>query len=231
MRDKVSISGETSCRVSRVLVDPTAESPMAPLPVDVCSVCLEELPIRPSMCCSSSVCSACLHTHLSSHIMEARIRISCPSCPHVFSREEILFLLADNDQQGEVAERYKRFYADINREAHRKTCPQCCSIKELDKALFEGVRWRKHVPRRVVCDDCQFVWCFFCHAPWHEKMSCKEYLEGEKMLRSWAAKKNENQQNAQRCPRCKVKIASCLFVQHSNVLLRCSSRGVVVVLT
>ena len=141
--------------------------------------------------------------------MEARIRISCPSCPHVLSREEILFLLAENDQQGDIAERYKRFYADINGEAHRKTCPQCCAIKELDKKLFEGVRWRKHVPRRVVCDECQFVWCFFCHAPWHEKMSCKEYREGEKMLRSWAAKKNQNQQNAQRCPRCKVKIRGC----------------------
>jgi E3 ubiquitin-protein ligase RNF217 len=170
-----------------------------------CQVCLEESPIRPLSCCSSTICSTCIHSHLSTNITEAQIRISCPSCPHIFSREEILALLSEKDLNGEIAERYKRFYADINHEPHIKTCPQCCAIKEVDKKLFEGVRWKKRVPRRVNCNECNFEWCFYCHSPWHEKMSCKEYREGAKLLRTWAAQTSDNQQNAQQCPRCKVR--------------------------
>jgi E3 ubiquitin-protein ligase RNF217 len=189
-RDSLSFNDDTPRRIFR-----TAE----------CQVCLEELSIRPLSCCSSTVCSTCIYSHLSSHINEAQIRISCPSCPHILTREEILLLLVEKDTNMEVAERYKRFYADINREGHIKTCPQCCAIKEIDKNLVEGIRWRKTIPRHVICDYCQFNWCFYCHAPWHEKMTCKEYREGEKMLRLWASETNNNQQNAQQCPRCKVR--------------------------
>lgn len=174
------------------------------LPTVECEVCLEESAIRPLSCCSSKICSSCIYSHLSSHISEARIRITCPVCPRIFTREEILLLLLEKDHNGELAERYKRFYADTNREPHIKTCPQCCAIKEIDKSIFQGVRWRKNVPRRVNCDECGFVWCFYCHAPWHNKMTCKEYREGEKLLRAWAGKTDNNQQNAQQCPRCKV---------------------------
>jgi E3 ubiquitin-protein ligase RNF217 len=69
-------------------------------------------------------------------------------------------------------------------QAHVKTCPRCCSKKEIDKNLFEDIRWKKNLPRKVLSNACQFEWCFFCHAPWHEKMTCKEYQQGEKMLRS-----------------------------------------------
>jgi E3 ubiquitin-protein ligase RNF217 len=37
-------------------------------------------------------------------------------------------------------------------------------------------------------------------------MTCKEYREGEKLLRAWAVQTDNNQQNAQQCPRCKVRI-------------------------
>jgi hypothetical protein len=37
-------------------------------------------------------------------------------------------------------------------------------------------------------------------------MTCKEYQQGEKMLRSWAEQMDQNQQNAQKCPRCKVSL-------------------------
>ncbi|CAF3707399.1 unnamed protein product [Rotaria sp. Silwood1] len=183
------------------------DTSIAVFPISECQVCLEESSIRPLSCCSSTVCSTCIYSHLSSHITEAKIRISCPSCSHIFTREEILSLLLEQDHNGEIAERYKRFYADINREPHIKTCPQCCAIKEIDKNLFQGVRWKKNIPRQVTCNECQFEWCFYCHAPWHNKMTCKEYREGEKLLRTWAAQTDNNQQNAQQCPRCKVYIS------------------------
>ncbi|CAF1356804.1 unnamed protein product [Adineta steineri] len=183
------------------------EPPILILPNAECLVCLEELPIRPLSCCSSSVCSSCIYSHLSSHINEAQIRIACPSCPHIFTREELLMLLAEKDDTGEISEKYKRFYADINRQPHIKTCPQCCAIKEVDKTLFEGMRRKKHIPRRVNCDECHFDWCFYCHAPWHQRMTCKEYRAGEKLLREWAFQTDNNQKNAQQCPRCKVFIS------------------------
>jgi len=180
--------------------------PIRLFPTAECQVCLEQLSICPLSCCSATVCSSCIYSHLSSRINEAQIRISCPSCPHIFTREELLLLLSEKDENGEIAERYKRFYADINHEPNIKTCPQCCAIKTIDKNLVEGIRWRKTIPRHVICDECQFHWCFYCHAPWHDKMTCKEYREGEKMLRLWAAQTDNNQQNAKQCPRCKVRI-------------------------
>ena len=189
--------------IPNVSIDGSGENLPIVYPIGECPICLEEVPLYPLRCCSTSICLTCIYSHLSSHIKEARIRILCPNCPHVFSREEILFLLVEKDSNGEMAERYKRFYADINGEENIKTCPNCCAIKQFEKKLFERQRT---IPRRVICDECQFIWCFACHAPWHEKMSCKEYREGEKLLRVWASKKDHHQQNAQRCPRCKVKL-------------------------
>jgi E3 ubiquitin-protein ligase RNF217 len=193
--------------VTRDSLSLSNDSPIAPIPISECKICLEEFSIEPLSCCSSSICSKCIYLHLSSHICEARIRIICPSCPHIFTREEILSLLSVNDHDGDMAERYKRFYADINGEAHIKTCPRCCAIKEIDKRLFEGIRWKRNIPRQVNCNECQFEWCFFCHAPWHDKMTCKEYQQGEKMLRLWASQIDQNQHNAQKCPRCKVSLS------------------------
>ena len=89
-----------------------------------CEICLEEC----SIIRSSSICRSCENLYLSSHIKEGRIRIECPSCSHIYTREEILFLLSANE---DLSERYKRFYADINGQSHIKTCPRCCAIKEI----------------------------------------------------------------------------------------------------
>ena len=122
--------------------------------VSECKICLEELSIQPLSCCSSSICSKCIYHHLLSHIYERRIRIVCP---HIFTREEILLLLllSNDDHDRSITERYKSLYADINRETHIKTCPRCCSIKEIDKSLFEDIRYKKRLSRKVVCNECQ----------------------------------------------------------------------------
>ncbi|CAF3364300.1 unnamed protein product [Rotaria socialis] len=38
-------------------------------------------------------------------------------------------------------------------------------------------------------------------------MNCKEYRQGEKMLQSWPVQIDQNQYNAQKCPRCKIHIS------------------------
>ncbi len=45
-------------------------------------------------------------------------------------------------------------------------------------------------------------------------MTCKEYREGEKMLRAWAAQTDNNQQNAQQCPRCKVSFQKVKMIEN-----------------
>ncbi len=46
-------------------------------------------------------------------LKEGRIRIICLLRPDIFTREKMLFFLFENDLNDELAERYKRFYADI----------------------------------------------------------------------------------------------------------------------
>ncbi len=57
---------------------------------------------------------------------------------------------------------------------------------------------------QIQCTKCQFVWCFKCHAPWHEGLKCRDYKKGDKLLRHWASVIEHGQRNAQKCPRCKV---------------------------
>ncbi|CAF4246273.1 unnamed protein product [Rotaria socialis] len=130
--------------VTDVLSSLFNDNQIAEIPMSECKICFKVLSVEPLLCCSSSICSKCVYHYFTTNINETRIRITCPSCPHIFTRKEILSLLSNYDHNGNISERYKRFYADINREAHIKTCPRCCSIKQIDKRLFEGIRWKKN---------------------------------------------------------------------------------------
>ncbi|XP_066268228.1 E3 ubiquitin-protein ligase RNF217-like [Branchiostoma lanceolatum] len=58
----------------------------------------------------------------------------------------------------------------------------------------------------VECSECNMVWCFPCHAPWHEGVNCRLYQKGDKLLKVWAKEECQGQVNAQRCPKCKIYI-------------------------
>lgn len=170
-----------------------------------CEVCLEDSSnVNGLFCCSSSMCSRYLYLHLSTKINDGSIRIFCPSCSHIFIREEILSLLSVHDVEGVLADRYKRFYANINDEAHIKTCPRCCVIQEIEKNASPKRPWKRKIPPNVHCVESQLEWCFSCHTPRHEKMSCKEYQRREKIFRLWASQIDQKLHNAQKCARCKV---------------------------
>jgi hypothetical protein len=36
---------------------------------------------------------------------------------------------------------------------------------------------------KVQCAQCQLVWCFSCHAPWHQGLKCSDYKKGDKLLK------------------------------------------------
>lgn len=77
-----------------------------------------------------------------------------------------------------------------------------------------------NIPPQIQCTNCQFVWCFKCHAPWHEGLKCRDYRKGDKLLRHWASVIEHGQRNAQKCPRCKV-FSFLLLNKEFSVLCRC----------
>lgn len=64
----------------------------------------------------------------------------------------------------------------------------------------------KKPPKEVQCSSCSLVWCFRCHTPWHENLTCKQYLKGDKLLQEWINKKDGDQWNARKCPKCSTFI-------------------------
>uniref|UniRef100_A0A673M242 RBR-type E3 ubiquitin transferase n=1 Tax=Sinocyclocheilus rhinocerous TaxID=307959 RepID=A0A673M242_9TELE len=84
---------------------------------------------------------------------------------------------------------------------------------------------------KIQCTKCQFVWCFKCHAPWHEGLKCRDYRKGDKLLRHWASVIEYGQRNAQKCPRCKIHIQRTEGCDHmtctqckTNFCYRCGEK-------
>jgi hypothetical protein len=63
----------------------------------------------------------------------------------------------------------------------------------------------RRAPTKVQCVECNLIWCFQCHSPWHDGIQCREFRRGDRMLKKWAREVHYGQHNAQQCPSCKVK--------------------------
>jgi hypothetical protein len=88
--------------------------------------------------------------------------------------------------------------------------PRCCHLYSLDaKTSIPVVKDKilkkqnnKKIPKQVQCSECSLVWCFRCSAPWHENLTCKQFIKGDRLLLKWINQKNEEQWNARKCPKC-----------------------------
>ena len=69
---------------------------------------------------------------------------------------------------------------------------------------LEVYRSMRRAPTKVQCVECNLIWCFQCHSPWHDGIQCKEFRRGDRMLKKWAREVHYGQHNAQQCPSCKV---------------------------
>ena len=75
----------------------------------------------------------------------------------------------------------------------------------------------------ITCSQCQFVWCFHCHAPWHHDITCKEFLRGDKHFKRWrTSKSSTGAANCQKCPLCRVPIQRSTGCDHMTCN-RCST--------
>ncbi|XP_018597925.2 E3 ubiquitin-protein ligase RNF217 [Scleropages formosus] len=180
-----------------------------------CRVCLEEQRVTPMQCCRKAVCEDCLRAYISSQVHMGRVDIVCPitECTGYVEESRIIDLLFSE----EVA-KYK-YFLELNRvDSNTKPCPQCNLFTSL-KGRGPQAPGRAEHKYKVQCSRCQFVWCFKCHAPWHEGIKCKDYRKGDKLLRHWASAIEHGQRNAQKCPRCKIHIQRTEGCDHMSCTL------------
>jgi len=178
---------------------------------DLCLVCLEHVDvvdIGHLGCCDLPVCDACLETYVRSKLSDGIVRIGCPNpaCDHVLQVVELTRL------EQEVVQMFYRRLIDANSDPHRKTCPNCCTITEMDQqsaALNDDKA--SNCGLSIDCTECNFRWCFRCHGPWHHGVSCDDSRASDNLLQKWAKCADEsNVLNAQECPVCKVITAKLL---------------------
>ncbi|KAJ8009008.1 hypothetical protein DPEC_G00084350 [Dallia pectoralis] len=174
-----------------------------------CRVCLDSKHIKPLHCCKQAVCEECLKRYISSQVMVGRAVIVCPitECRGYLEENLVVSYLGSE----EVA-KYKYFLELSRIDSTTKPCPQCSQFTSLDGPTPS----RAEHKYKILCVQCQFLWCFKCHAPWHEGLKCRDYRKGDKLLRTWASVIEHGQRNAQKCPRCKIHIQRTEGCDHMN---------------
>ncbi|XP_006626510.2 E3 ubiquitin-protein ligase RNF217 isoform X2 [Lepisosteus oculatus] len=189
-----------------------------------CRICLDDKHIEPLSCCRRAVCGDCLQRYLSSQVHLGRVGITCPitECSEHLEDSTVLAHLP-----GEDIAKYMYFLELSRVDSSTKPCPQCNHFTSLKSKTPSKSESRY----KVQCPKCQFVWCFRCHAPWHDGLNCKDYRKGDKLLRHWASAIEHGQRNAQKCPRCKIHIQRTEGCDHmtcsqcnTNFCYRCGEK-------
>jgi len=174
--------------------------------IGLCPVCLNNetrLPDR-RPCCDQSICQTCLERHVRSKLEDGAFRVVCPNpgCDSLVQVYELSSL------RPELARQFYRRLVDVNADPHRKTCPNCCFVTEVEpprsEALEDGMV--------ISCSECQFQWCFQCHGPQHRGITCDKNRHNDHKLQRWAQRERTAHQEdyvpprAQQCPVCKVNL-------------------------
>ncbi|XP_061900324.1 E3 ubiquitin-protein ligase RNF217-like [Entelurus aequoreus] len=189
-----------------------------------CRVCLEEKTIAPLPCCRKPVCDDCLTVYVRSQVQEAKTSIRCPisECSGLLEDALVVSLLDKEDVL-----RYRYFKELSQLDSSTKPCPRCKHFT----SLTVPSPIRSEHKYKIKCSNCQFVWCFRCHAPWHHRVKCRDYRKGDTLLKKWASAIERGQRNAQKCPKCKVHIQRTEGCDHmicgqcyTNFCYRCGER-------
>ncbi|CAF1268122.1 unnamed protein product, partial [Adineta ricciae] len=163
-----------------------------------CAICCEMKRLQKRSCCNFNVCSTCLNIYVEQQVKQGIVRIQCPNqqCHTYMHRDEI------NKRciSPELRQKLTKFLVDANRSINVKTCPRCSNVHEIDLEVYRSMR---RAPTKVQCVECNLIWCFQCHSPWHDGIQCKEFRRGDRMLKKWAREVHYGQHNAQQCPSCK----------------------------
>ncbi|XP_071110560.1 uncharacterized protein [Haliotis cracherodii] len=227
-------------------VNPPPPYPHSPLEELECWICFDNKKLRKRICCNFPVCDECIEMYLITQVNQGIVKIEClkTECSSYVHRDEILARLP-----AELKDKYYKFLVDANKDPDVKTCPRCSHVMKLsglnqrlnthalklkkkDRAVITREE-KKHVKDgiQVQCSKCELEWCFPCQAPWHEGVTCKQFRKGDRLVKTWANEYHYGQQNAQKCPKCKIFIERTTGCDHmtcsqcrTNFCYRCGDR-------
>lgn len=134
--------------------------------------------------CSHTFCLECLQVYLSLKIAEGQVLIiHCPYCSTIMDQLKIKSLIPDGlHEKYLIFHKQKTLESDIN----FRWCPQKeCSGFDIYQ-----------VSNSLICNKCQFEFCFLCGEICHPGKKCKVEDSG---FRKWAA---EN--TLKKCPKCRM---------------------------
>ena len=209
------VSGSTSPGTSRPWPVPSSSKPAMSestdtqvhdvLAIGQCIVCLDEaVAVTNRPCCSKNVCKDCMTQMVRLSVTEGKVLIKCPNteCDELLADKEIVQFIG---QDSDLENKYDRFRLDYVKEGNKKTCPRCCLITE--HKLPRKFRL-KESDVKLKCTSCDLEWCFKCHAPWHEGMTCKAFKTGEEQFHKYTKERQEDHltPNCQKCPLCRIYI-------------------------
>jgi E3 ubiquitin-protein ligase RNF217 len=215
--DSSSSPESPSSHNSNVLPDPIPHFPVGTYEMIECNICLVSKWMHRRVCCSFPACSDCLTSYYAARIDLGQVSIECINtlCRCFVHRDEISLLLPASKKTV-----YNTLLANSNSDNLSKTCPRCNQVLKLESVnvLKSMERASKKNPAavQVVCEQCSYCWCFPCASPWHEGISCRQYLKGDRLLQEWAKKVHQGQVNAQKCPKCKILIQKSSGCDHMH---------------
>ena len=179
----------------------------------MCQVCFQLVGVSDSSECGECgliVCQECIVSYIRERVtlgLVSNIQCLDSTCEREIPSDAIRTILAVNSH--DILERYNRFLEAREDHANdtKKSCPFCSQEKVLILPKSGKLFSKRKDVYKVTCESCSKDWCFQCHAPWHEEMSCKQYKTGNKLFKSWIRGKNVNgSANGQHCPGCRIPI-------------------------
>ena len=194
----------------------------------ICCQSIQSIDLKQMPCCSTKLCSSCLLTHTITNINNRKLRIECPACSEDMNSSTILY---NNQLSVSIRERYQQILAQDLAEKQNtfiKLCPHCNFITILNEnnPIIRGKKSRRSSEEWIHCEQCGKEWCWPCYAPSHPDETCRQFKKTHSQLDMWAKMRrsdNNNQRNAQRCPKCSIyieKVDGC----DNMVCTKCNSK-------
>ena len=156
-------------------------------------------------------------SYYASRVDLGQVSIECVNslCRCFVHRDEISLLLPASKKSI-----YCTLLANSNSDDLSKTCPRCNHVMKLESVSIlksmERASRKNPAAVQVLCRQCSYCWCFPCASPWHEGISCRQYLKGDRLLQDWAKQVSQGQVNAQKCPKCKILIQKSSGCDHMH---------------
>ena len=178
----------------------------------VCSETKQDGDMIEKKCCAQLICEECMKSYCAQKIKEGMFKIECPftTCDKKLDHGMIL----NNLEEETHKKLFRKLIAESLSNPCVKSCPGCSRLETISdqrlRKMGNGIKsWffsTNPKETQISCLDCDLNWCFLCHAPWHEGISCSTCMKGDQAFAKWMNWKSGSEFNAHFCPKCLVPI-------------------------